>query len=492
MAGRSIRLVAHRAFLAALLAATLVPPSTPSTVSAPATLTGPGSGSRVGSGDTVLVRLRPTDGQNEPEGDGYTAPSRYVCGPHLCVHWVATTNDAPPLVDANGNGVPDQVDRTLDVFEAAWAFEVGRLAFRAPRSDRTSPNHGPDGRLDVYLVDVGGRGLDGYVATDDPRASDDGYRYRNYSAYVVVDDDFAVSQLGSSGGSDGLRVTAAHELFHAVQYAYDAGEDDWLMEGTAAWMEDQFADDVNTNRVWLGQGPLEQPWISLDSNRGLREYGAWIFFRYLSESMRPGGSDPSIIRRVWELAADGPGSPNLYSARAVAQALAARRRQIGSSLAAFGAWNLLPAVFYEEGAAYARAPLERQHRLGPGRPVAGWVTLRLDHLTTAAASFEPAPSSPARASLRLLLDAPARRTGSGARLMIVMRTGAVRIVGVALDRRGDAELRVPFGRATVSRVVLVLANGNTRFDCWTGAGYSCNGRSRADRMPYSYVASLVR
>ena len=34
-----------------------------------------------------------------------------------------------------------------------------------------------------------------------------------------------------------LRATAAHELFHLVQFAYDVREDPWLVEGTATWMD---------------------------------------------------------------------------------------------------------------------------------------------------------------------------------------------------------------------------------------------------------------
>jgi hypothetical protein len=62
---------------------------------------------------------------------------------------------------------------------------------------------------------------------------------------------------------------------------------------------------------------------------------------------------------------------------------------------------------------------------------------------------------------------------------------------VSLDADGRADLRVPFS-AYVSRVVLVFANASTSFRCWTGAGFSCNGRSRADGMSFGYQASLVR
>ena len=130
-------------------------------------------------------------------------------------------------------------------------------ARRSPTA--TSADHGPNDELDVYLADVGAIGLSGYVATDDPRADDDTYQYRDYSAYVVVDDDFSVAQLGASGGPGGLRATAAHEFFHAVQFAYDSSEDDWLTEGTAVWMEERVADDVDANRRWLRSSPLVHP-----------------------------------------------------------------------------------------------------------------------------------------------------------------------------------------------------------------------------------------
>jgi hypothetical protein len=436
------------------------------------------------------IALRPTGGNADPQGHGYSVPSQHVCGPHVCVHWVNATSDAPPLVDGNRNQVPDQVDRTLQAFETAWQVEVVQMGFRAPKPDGSSADHGPNNELDVYLADVGASGLGGYVATDDPHADDDSYQYRDYSAYIVLDDDFSVTQLGTSGGPGGLRATAAHEFFHSVQFAYDSGEDDWLTEGTAVWMEDKVADDVDANRRWLRSSPLVHPWVPIDSSRGQNEYGAWIFWRFLTDSEGVHGPDPTLIRRVWELAAHGPGDPDLFSARAVQEALGSRDRSLAGALATFGAWNLAPAAFYEEGAAYPRAPVSRHHRVSVAHPIAGWSTLRLNHLTTSSVSFEP--GSAGKASLRLELDAPPRRTGSAARILIFLRSGFLRMVAVSLDADGDADLRVPFSSGQVSRVALVYANASTSFRCWTGAGYSCNGRSRADEMPFSYLAALVR
>lgn len=458
---------------------------------APAIFADPAGSNRLSRASALELRLRPTDGGADPEGHGYSVPSQHVCGTHVCVHWVSSTVDAPPLNDADHDGAPDQVEQTMVAFESAWGFEVGRLGFRAPKSDASSHDHGPDGRLDVYLVDVGINGLTGYVATDDPRASDGGYPYRDYSAYVVVDDDFATWQLGSSGGQGGLRVTAAHELFHTVQYAYDSGEDRWLMEGTAVWMEDQFADDVNANREWLRDSPLTQPWVPVDSSDGDHEYGAWIFFRYLTESLGHGGMDVAFVRRVWELAASGPGSPDLFSAQAVAKVLEQRDRTLGGALAGFGVWNLVPAAFYQEGVTYPHAPIVRHHRLTQDHPIAGWATIRLNHLATGATSFAPGRGSPVRASLRLALDAPPARTGSAAGVLVITRSGYLRVIPVRLNAHGDANISVPFGRLQVKRVVLVYANASTSYRCWTGGAYSCNGSSRADQMAFSYLASLI-
>jgi hypothetical protein len=433
---------------------------------------------------------RPTDGAADPRGDGYSVPSRFLCRVHVCVHWVATTTDAPPPLDRNGNGVPDEVDLTLEAINNAWRVEVDRLRFRAPMSDMSSMDHGPDGRLDVYLADIGAEDLAGYTASDDPHANDGGYPFRTYSAYVVVDNDFSFAQLGTYGGPGGLKATAAHELFHAVQYAYDAGEDPWLMEGSAVWMEDQVADDVNANRSRLGHSPMSQPWVPIDSSRGLHEYGAWIFWRYLSESL--GGRGVSLVRRVWEVSADGPGDPNLFSARAVARVLASRGRSLASTLAGFAVWNLAPSRFYAEGSAYPAAPVTWEPPLTANHQATGWRTVRVDHMATAAVAFSPGSGDPTHGSIRLSLDAPPTATAAAARVAIFFRSGAIRIVPAALNDLGDVDLRLPFGRATVSHVVLFVANAGTDFRCWTGGGYSCNGRSRDDRMPFSYLAALVR
>src|SRR4029453_5199034 len=121
-------------------------------------------------------------------------------------------------------------------------------------------------------------------------------------------------------GVAALRVTAAHEFFHAVQFAYDWKEDLWLMEGSAAWIEDEVYDGINDNRQYLAFSPIGQTtfWHALDwyhpnpSNPlSLQVYGSWIFFRYLSERY-----SREIVRTIWRRAATIPAPPNDHSMKA--------------------------------------------------------------------------------------------------------------------------------------------------------------------------------
>ena len=432
------------------------------------------------------VSLRPTDGNADPEGHGYSVPSRFVCGAHVCVHWVIATSDAPPLTDTNHNQVPDQVDRTLSAFETAWRVEVIRMGFREPMSDASSADHGPNDKLDVYLADVGASGLGGYVATDDPNANDDAYRYRNYSTYIVVDDDFSTSQLGASGGPGGLRATAAHEFFHAVQYAYDSSEDPWLTEGTAVWMEDEVADDVNANRRWLRSSPLVHPWVPIDSSRGLNEYGAWIFWRFLTESGPDSHVDPPRVgaRRRRTRRSESVLRPSPRAGTRLDRSLAGRCARHVRRLEP-GTCRVLRRGRGVSARAGLRAS-SRQRRPPDGGLVDvvaqpsvdrfGLVRARIDRQLVVATS---------RSTVRR--EGRVRPRGSS----IFLRSGFLRLVPVTLDAEGDADITVPFSSGQVSRVVLVVANASTDFRCWTGAGYSCNGRSRADGMPFRYLATLV-
>ena len=246
---------------------------------------------------------RPTNGDNDRFGDGYNSPSFRKCNARLCVHYI--TNEAD--VDDPPDGWATE---TLKQLNKVWTLEVVNMHYRKPLSDR---GKGGDNRFDVYLVDIGSDGLYGYCATE---------RGSGYSkpGYCVLDNDFAVGQFGGVP-LDTLKVTAAHEFFHAIQFGYDAAEDLWFMESTATWMEERFADDVNDNRQYLPAGQLGVPARSLDAfiDGAGPQYGNWVWWEYLSHRYNTG-----IVRTIWSKAAAYAGAPDYYSTQAVASALASR------------------------------------------------------------------------------------------------------------------------------------------------------------------------
>lgn len=428
------------------------------------------------------ILARPTDAG---EADGYTVGgSKYSCTTHFCIHYVTTSVDAPSLVDANTNLIPDYVETTATYLEDVWSQEVGRLGYRAPKSDIASVNAGPDGKLDVYLQDLGGQNIYGYCTSDDPSG---GY---DVSAYCALDDDFATSQYGAPP-LDSLRVTAAHEFFHAIHFAYDIGEDGWMMESSATWMEDETFDEVNDNYQYLedGNSPITDPKRSLDYADGdgrLYAYGAFVFWSYLAEAS--GSSD--IVRDAWELADAKVGAPDEISVVAAKKAVTAAGLEWGQTFSGFGAWNGAPASFYEEGSAYPSATRQSSTLVGP-TPVVK--TVLLDHLASALFDLTPATTASPGDKLKVALDGPPI-AASGASILVTDTAGVSTLVPFGpIDALGDGTVSVPFAPTTVKSVTVVLANSSTNLkSCWaTNTPYACSGVPVDQSQAFKFTASVI-
>jgi hypothetical protein len=404
------------------------------------------------------------------------------CTTSTCVHYVPTTADAPPTADANANGVPDYVETAGVELELVLAVEVTELGFRQPKDDLSSSDHGPDGRLDVYLADVGAREMFGYCTTDDPARTTG---QADLSTFCVLDNDYAQSQYpGGAYGLEALRVTAAHELFHAVQAAYDFFEDSVLTEGTATWVEDVVYDDVNDNYRYLKASALQRPEVPLDSpDRGFR-YGAFLFYRFLTERL----GSPALVRRVWELADAAQGGPDEYSLQAVDSALREQDSSLRETFAAFAVANAFPAESYEEGASYPE-PRRLVKAVGVARPSQKG-SPDLDHLTSRYIAFRAAGAQAAGTRLQVKLDLPPRVRGSAANLILVRADGSRKTVPLALGSSGDVIRQVPFDRS-VREVILVLTNASARYDCFQLGAFACNGTPRDDGLAFHYRARLL-
>ncbi|MDQ3940573.1 MAG: hypothetical protein M3238_04390, partial [Actinomycetota bacterium] len=178
-------------------------------------------------GEAILAR--PDGGGGNSFGSAYPAGAivaEPLCTENICVHHVTNTAEAPSLADGNGNAIPDYVELVSQTFEDVWAKEIDQMGWRAPKSDLTSTNHGPNENLDVYIADIGDEGVYGFCTTDDPNAQRGStYRFFDMSAFCVVDNDYSAAQFSRGGrgttGTPALQVTAAHEFNHASHFAYD-------------------------------------------------------------------------------------------------------------------------------------------------------------------------------------------------------------------------------------------------------------------------------
>jgi hypothetical protein len=440
-----------------------------------------------GTADAILAR--PTD-SGDPLGNAWTVPEATGspdCGPNICIHWASGTGgDAPAATDTTpANGIPDYVDQALVIAENVWSTEVGTMGYRAPLSDVTSTNHGPDGKLDIYLTNLGPQ-LYGYCTTDDPGLATPGTF--TASAYCVVDNNFTEPVFQNHTPIQNLKVTLAHEFFHAVQFAYDIGEDTWLMEGTATWMEDQVYDSINDNRQYLQNSQLKYPWIPLDHSANCCfQYGSWIWFRFLSETIGPG-----VIQQIWNRADAAPGGPDDYSTQAISHVLAAHGTTFRKKFASFAVWNKISRQRYSEGKAgrYPTPVGSGSFALGARNTSTGWLAVRLKHMSSIYVTFKPGRSDGPRAHLTVQFDGPRYGFGPEGRLMVFSRSGAVTVKSYKLSRSGDGSLRVGFGRGHVARVVLIETNASTRFTCWQGSQYSCTGSPRDDGRVYQFRARI--
>lgn len=410
-------------------------------------------------------------------------PHSPECGTNICVHWAAPGNDAPAATDADLNTYPDWVDAALATAEHVWDVEVTTMGYRAPLSDLSSSDHGPDGRLDIYISNLGKDGLYGYCTSDDPKLATPADP-REVSAYCVVDNNYTERIFRNHTPLQNLKVTLAHEFFHAVQFSYDVDEDAWLMEGTATWMEDQVYDGINDNRQYLQNSQLKYPWVPLDHSKGCCfQYGSWIWFRFLSESM-----NASVIHEIW----DAAGGPDDYSTQAIRQVLAAHHTSFRKKFASFAVWNRIPRQRYSEGKAgrYPTPVGSDSFALGAAHTSTGWLAVKLKHMSSIYVTFKPGRSDGPRAHLTVQFDGPPYGDGPEGRLMVFTRSGAVAVKTYKLNRKGDGSLRVGFGRGHVSKVVLIETNASTRFNCGTGTQYSCAGAPLDDGRVYAFRARI--
>ena len=354
----------------------------------------------------IALLARPTDA-DAPLDEAYTVPELPpLCDANFCIHFVGSGADAPSA---------GMAALTLSEANAVRNFENGALGWRE------APDDG-DGRVDIYLKELGANRLFGFAATDP------GQDQQSQHSYLVIDNDFDPAQYGGTAALESLRVTLAHEYAHVLQYGYDVLADGWHYEASAVWMEQQIFPEIKDWLRFVEDRPSGEGWRSLTEvsltyfepdpdgdgaldPRTAKPYGDVVWNHFLSAKYGAAGNGLQLD--TWEnsFGLERPSTAAYDTAIRVAggRGLA---DDFGEFSAAVAEWRVPQAPFFSP----AELPdVERRGSLTAGGPMAREA---MDHLSFALYDVPAVSSGP----LRLAGSFP---EGTEAAIALVARSGSI-------------------------------------------------------------------
>lgn len=179
-------------------------------------------------------------------------------------------------------------DLALSLDATIWPDLFDELRMKTPLSDSGLPNNGGDGRLDIYLVHIGDRGIaQAMIGCEET------------PVYILIN---SARPIGSAT-QKGILQTVVHEVMHASQFAYlikeTCSEYHWWREASAKWAEDYVYPLANSEQP-SALHFLKKPELPLEEDSDeKRPYGAYLFPFYLTHKHAP-----SLVRTIWEQVKD--------------------------------------------------------------------------------------------------------------------------------------------------------------------------------------------
>lgn len=227
------------------------------------------------------------------------------------------------------------IQETAKAFDYSWDIEVGELGFAPPPGDYNTD--GPEYDIFVHQCSDYGATMPEFEVPETPQ--DD------FTGWIELDNDFTHTP---TKGLDGMRVTAAHELFHLIQFGYRSyhlttNSSVYFYECFAAWMEDIVYDDINDYYHYL-RSFFKSPQASFITANGNHEYGLSIYNHMLSQKY-----GTALIVTVWQNMSEKE------PLNALNDALLEYSSNFNTELAEFNVWNCFTGTradtvnFYQEG-----------------------------------------------------------------------------------------------------------------------------------------------
>ena len=263
---------------------------------------------------------------------------------HFMIHYDTSGKNMPlPYEDNDQSGIPDYIESAGRIADSVYTIEVDQMGYDAPPVDDYMGS-----QYDIYIVNL--QSVYGYT---EPEHSVGGNRW---TSYIQLDNNY---EHTPTKGLDALRVTMAHEYFHAIQmgivvhgdpntYEFD---DLFIMEASSTWMEDGVFDGINDYYYYLNSF-FRSTNQRFDLVNQQHEYGLCLWFHFLEAKFSDRISRGETVKRTWEALRDYQGL------LAIDMMLYEMGMTFRDALTEFYAWNYLtgsrayPELFYPEGAYY--------------------------------------------------------------------------------------------------------------------------------------------
>ncbi len=206
---------------------------------------------------------------------------------HFKIHYTFEGRDSVSTEQGFEDSVPIFVIEAAAAAERSYSMLTEDYGYSPPPSD--GDIDGPE--LDIYIAELGS--YYGWTRFDS---------YVGSPSYLEVDNNFSESWYNTHG-LEALRVTIAHELFHAVQIGYsipvfEQTNNVYWFEISSVWFEDVCYPDVNDYISYTQANFLRPQFPELNTNTGYH-YGHGLFGQVLDKEYGWAGTD-HIITSIWE------------------------------------------------------------------------------------------------------------------------------------------------------------------------------------------------
>ena len=198
--------------------------------------------------------------------------------------------------DLIGDNAPvnsEYIDEVAEMIDSIKSIIIDDMGFLPPINDG-------DGIYDIYIQDLGEKQY-GFCLPDIPDFDDiDDYVP---STYIKIDNAYEDDGDYFTNGLNTMRLTLAHEYFHAVQAAYrekNGAVDTYFYEMMGMWIEDVLVPDGNDYIYWVHSNEFNNqffmsPEMSMVESDG---YSLALFVHYLNNIYSNG--DSVIVKKIWE------------------------------------------------------------------------------------------------------------------------------------------------------------------------------------------------